>query len=507
MQKNKKESADIVELKKRLDEVSHLNSAVAILSWDQEVNMPKKGSEKRAGTIAHLSSIVHKKFTVIDHDGLLTKLKHEAEANKLDQDSTAIILETWKSYERQVKLPDEFVWEMAELASKAQTVWAQARKENNFKLFQPYLEKIIEMKRQEAKYIGFKDSPYDALIDAFEPNMTAREAAQILNDLKDFLVPFLAEIKKKKKKINAKKILGKFPIPEQFEFSKFVAQKMGYDMDAGRIDISSHPFATNFHSQDVRFTTRYNEKNVLEALGATIHETGHALYEQGILSENFGTPLGEAISLGIHESQSRLWENMIGKSKPFWKFLYPKLQKAFPKPFKSVSVDEFYEILNKVESSLIRIEADEITYNLHIIIRFEIERELVEGTLEVKDAPKVWNQKYKDYLGIDVPDNARGILQDVHWSGGGVGYFPTYSFGNLYAAQFFNAMRKDIPDLDKKVAKGDLLPLREWLRAKIHAHGKRFTAASLVQEVTGEPLNAAYFSAYIKEKFGKLYGI
>ncbi len=497
-------AASMKELKRRLVEISHIGSTLALLNWDQEVSMPKKGADHRAATISHLSGLAHQAFVSIDHDGLLSVWKKQLDLGKLSNRDAAIVRDTWRSFERQKKLPEAFVREMAEVTSKSQTVWAEARAKNNFKLFLPWLKKIVELKRKEAELVGYTDSPYDALIDTYEPGMTGREAATILNDLKDFLVPFLRKIQASGVKVNSEKIKGKFPLDKQFKFNQLIAEKMGFDLDAGRIDKSTHPFTTNFHPHDVRFTTRYRENDILYSIGSTIHEAGHALYEQGLPSEHFGTPLAEAISLGIHESQSRMWENMIGKSREFWKYFYKKLQKEFPLPFAKISLNEFYTILNNVKPSLIRTEADEVTYNLHIIIRFEIEREMIEGTIDVADLPKIWKSKVKEYLGIDVPNDARGVLQDVHWSCGLIGYFPTYSFGNLYAAQFYARMVKDIPKLEQKIATGNLLEIREWLRKNIHAHGKLFTASGLAKALTGEELNSKYFTDYLEKKYGEV---
>lgn len=495
----------IKELKSRLVEVSHLSSILSLLHWDQEVYLPAKAGEARAAAISNLSSLVHKKFVEIDADGLLTKLKKQLDAKKLKGGEAVIVAETWRSFERASKLPDAFVRELAETTSLAQGVWVKARQTNNFKLFLPWLAKIVKLKQKEAKLIGYKDSPYDALLDEYEPGMTTVEAAKILNDLKDFLVPFLKSIRQTKTASNGKKVKGWFPIAEQEEFNKFIIGKLGFDLEAGRLDKTVHPFASGLHPYDVRITTRYTEDDALYAIGSTIHEAGHGLYEQGLAAEHFGTPLAESVSLGIHESQSRLWENNIGKSLPFWKYFYPKLQKKWPKPFAKVSLSEFYKIYNKVEPSLIRTESDEVTYNLHIILRFEIEKEMIEGSIDLADLPKIWQAKMKEYLGIDVPTDSLGVLQDVHWSGGGIGYFPTYSFGNLYAAQFFVTMKKAIPDLDKQIAKGEFGPARAWLNKHIHAHGKTYTASALVKKVTGEDLNSCYFTDYLKEKYGRIY--
>lgn len=508
MPKNKIfKTTPIETLRNRLQEIARLSSTLSVLDWDQQVHLPKKAVEYRARMISELSALIHQKYLTLDHDKLLTLLKDGAEKDKYTGEERALILESWRDYEKQIKLPEAHVREVSELSSKAHYHWAEARKQSDFSLFLPWLEKTILLQRKTAKYLGYKKTPYDALIDIYEPGMTTEKTSLILNDLKDFLVPFLAKIKKSKIKIDPKKIQGNFPIAKQIEFNTSVAKKIGYDLEAGKIDVSTHPFTTTFHPTDVRITTRYKDEDALYALGSTIHETGHALYEQGLLEQDFGTPLGEAISLGIHESQSRMWENNIGKSLAFWRYFYPKFQKEFPVPFKKMPLEEFYAILNKVTPSLIRTDADEVTYNLHVIVRFEIEKELIEGTLEAKDAPKVWNQKIEQYLGIKVPNDRLGILQDVHWSGGSFGYFPTYSFGNLYSAQFYTAMLKDIPDLSKRFTRGDFIAAREWLRKKIHIHGKRYTADELVLEVTGEPLSSKYFQDYLINKYSKTYNL
>lgn len=494
-------------LKERLIEISHLCSACAVLGWDQEVHMPQKGIDARSAACSILSSVVHKKLVAIDDDGLLSSLKKQVDLKKITGKQATIITETWRSFERQRKLPEALVKELSETESKSQHAWAEARKNNDFKSFLPWLQKIVELKRAEANLVGFSDSPYDALLDSYEPGMTTKEASVILNDLKDFLVPFLKELKHAKVKIDQKRILGRFPLEQQFAFNRFVSEKMGFDYTSGRMDQSTHPFTTTFHTRDVRITTRFKENNLLYALSSTIHEVGHALYEQGLPSEEFGTPLSEAISLGIHESQSRLWENSIGKSVEFWKYFYPRLQKKFPKPFEKIPLNEFIQIINAVKPSLIRTEADEVTYNLHIILRFEIEKEMIEGTIDLADLPLIWKTKMKEYLGIDVPNDSVGVLQDVHWSAGMIGYFPTYSLGNIYAAQFYNAMQCDIPDFSKKVSIGNLKEPREWLRRNIHIHGKTYKAAELVKQVTGEYPTSRYFIDYLSKKYEKVYSL
>lgn len=501
----KSADTDINKLAGRLKELAHYGSALALLSWDQEVNMPKRGSERRAETIAHLSGVLHNKLISIDCDGLLTKLKDRLDNKELGAREAVIVSETWRNYERERKLPEEFVVELAELVSRAQAVWAEARRENNFKKFQPWLEKIVSLKRQEAKFVGYADEPYDALLDVYEPGMKTAETAMILNDLKDFLIPFVREIRNSKVKIDPKVIRGNYPRAGQDKIGRLMAERIGFDYEAGRIDESTHPFTTNFHAEDVRFTVRYDLADPRQALFSYLHEGGHALYEQGLQAEHFGTPLGESISLGIHESQSRLWENIIGRSREFWKYFYPKLQKEFPETLGTVSLENYYQVINQVKPSLIRVDADEVTYSLHIIVRFEIERELLNGAIRIADLPKIWKQKMGEYLGIEVPNDKLGVLQDVHWAGGLFGYFPTYALGNLYASQFYESAKKGVSGLAGKISRGNLLPLREWLRRNIHIHGKFYSAGGLIREVTGEELSSRYFINYLRRKYGELY--
>lgn len=494
-------------LKEDLEEMAHLKAAIAVLAWDQEVFMPPKGIEMRAKTISNLVIILHEKFVSKDFESLLLKVKKLADNKKLNDNENCIIREIWREFEREKKMPSDFVKELAIVSTMAKNVWAEARKKADFKIFLPYLKKLVELKRKEAKLVGFKNNPYDALLETYEPNITTEEISVVFDDLKKFLIPFLKKIKKSKIKINPNILKGSYPTEKQINFNKFIAKKIGFDFEAGRLDISAHPFTTNFNTQDVRITTRFKDYDILDSFSSTIHEAGHAMYEQGILTENFGTPLGESVSTGIHESQSKIWENIVGKGRPFWKFFYPIIQKNFPKPFSKIKFNGFYRTLNCVKPSFIRIESDEITYNLHIIMRFEIEKELIDGSIKVEDLPKIWNNKVKEYFGIKVPNNAQGVLQDIHWSEGYFGYFPTYALGNLYSAQFYNAARRDIKNLEENFSKGQFSQFREWLKANIHIHGKMYSAKELLERITGEKLNSRYFIDYIKNKYSEIYNI
>jgi carboxypeptidase Taq len=489
----------------KLIDIAQLKSAFAVLNWDKDVFMPPKGSGPRAAMLGYLAGELHDKVLSPEFRGLLREAKAAADAGELSPGDRAIVREVWRDVSREEKLPVEFVKELTQVTSEAYHVWMDARRKKDFKLFAPHLTKIVELKRREAELVGFAQSPYDALLDTFEPYATTQEIAAALGDLKNFLAPFLVRIRNSKTKVSRDAIAGNFNIEKQKAFCALAARQVGYDFDAGRLDVSAHPFSTSFHPLDSRITTRYDRSEFMQSISGVIHETGHALYEQGLPAARFGTPLAEAVSLGIHESQSRLWENLVGKSRGFWTYFYPLLQKEFPVPLRGVPLESFYRAINTVAPSFIRVEADEITYNLHIILRFEIERALVEGDIAVEDLPRIWNAKMEELLTLDVPDDSLGVLQDVHWSGGMIGYFPTYSLGNLYSAQFFAAARRDLPSLDDEMARGDFGKLLQWLREKIHVHGKMYSAQELVKNATGEKLNSKYFADYISRKYGEIY--
>ncbi|MBI2515007.1 carboxypeptidase M32 [Candidatus Wolfebacteria bacterium] len=500
---SKKDS--LIEFKEKLKELAHLKSAFSVLHWDKEVYMPAQGNKPRAETLAYLSGELHQKFLSSKFKKLLEASKDRMAKGELTPEESAIVREVRREFERESKMPLEFVKELTRVTAEAHWVWAEARKKSDFRIFLPYLKKIVELKRKEAEFAGFKNSPYDALLDVYEPCATAEEISVILEELKQFLVPFLKKIQTSSRQINPQILKGNFSIEKQKEFGKLVLEKMGFSFEAGRLDTSTHPFTIAHHPYDVRITSRYDKNNLFYSLSSTIHEAGHALYEQGLLAENFGTPLGESVSLGVHESQSRVWENIVAKNKPFWRYFYPILQQKFKEPFQKISIDDFYPALNSVQPGFIRTEADEITYNLHIILRFEIEKALIEGTIAVENLPLIWNEKVKELLGLEAPNDAMGVLQDVHWSGGGIGYFPTYTLGNLYSAQFYETAKRDVLNLEDEIAAGEFGHFRNWLRKKIHIHGKFYRASDLVYNITGEKLNSRYFIEYLKKKYGEIY--
>lgn len=479
-------------LKAELVELSKLGSAMAVLGWDQEVNLPAKAHRFRGEVNALLSSQLHQRFTAPEFVALVEEL---AKADGLDGDGKVIARETWRDVSRARKLPPEFVANMARLTTAGFQAWAEARQKSDFKIFLPALQKIIDMKRREAELIGYSDSPYDALLDEFEPGMTTKRLDELVTPLAKQLSELIKQAKGKKVPVLPSL---DYPIDKQIAMNEEIAKAIGYDLAAGRIDASPHPFTTSFHPTDVRVTTRYDKEDFWVSTGSVIHEVGHALYEQGLPANAFGNPLGEAVSLGIHESQSRGWENFVGRSRPFADYLNTLLVKHFGEtPY---TAEQLHAWLNRVQPSLIRVEADEVTYNLHIVLRYEVEAGLMKGEIKPADLPSVWSQKMKDYLGLDVPDDARGVLQDVHWSHGSVGYFPTYALGNLYAAQFFNAAKKALPNLEAGFAKGEFKDYLAWLRQNIHSKGRRYSPEELVQKVTGEPLNSKYLVNHLRAK-------
>jgi carboxypeptidase Taq len=488
--------SDIQKLRNELIVMSKYGSALGVLNWDQEVNLPKKAHQFRGEINALLSADLHRRFTSDEFVKLVKKLHEPASFNKLTEDEKIIVRETWRDVEKSLKIPTEMVEEMARLSTEAFAAWADAREKSDFKLYQPYLEKIVAMNQKQADLLGYKESPYDALLDDFEPGLTASTIESVFTPL---AIELAQIVKLSKDKPSASLPKAKYPIDIQVKMNYELAADLGYDLEAGRIDVSPHPFTTGFHPTDVRITTRYSEDDFYYAAGCTIHETGHALYEQGLPAKEFGTPLGEAVSLGIHESQSRMWENFVGRSPEFIHYLNGLVQKYFPKNPKIEDI-AIYKYLNRVKPSLIRVEADETTYNLHIVLRFEIEKGLIEGTIKVADLPEVWNAKMKQYLGVDVPDDAQGVLQDVHWSHGTIGYFPTYTLGNIYAAQLYNKAKSEIPSLEAGFSKGEFTPLLKWLRKNIHQEGSRYYPEDLIKKVTGEELNSKYLIDYLKAK-------
>ena len=500
-------------LKLQLREIQHLRDAAALLSWDQETYMPGGGGQARAEQIATLQTLAHDKFVSDEIKDLLTTWIDEPTGHiqrhfqtDLDQATQAMFREIWRDFSRAQKLPSEFVNRLQRESSLAQQIWAEARKNNDFKSFLPNLRTLLSLKIEEAEYLGFVESPYDPLLDTYEPGATAAQLKPLFSKLRERLVSLLQQVLNSSHKPNAGILTQAFDTEKQLEFGRMVLEKMGYQFERGRLDLSTHPFTTSFHPTDVRVTTRVFEHDLSSCLFSCLHEGGHGLYEQGLLPTHYGTPLAEAVSLGIHESQSRLWENCVGRSRPFWRHFYSLLQKTFPSQLGEVSFEDFYAAINMAKPSLIRVEADELTYNLHIMVRFEIELALLEGQLQVEDLPTAWNERMQDYLGIKPDRDAEGVLQDVHWSMGAFGYFPTYTLGNLYASMFYEQALQDIPGLEESIAEGSLLPLRDWLNEHIHQHARRYTSQEVLERVTRHSLSPDPYLQYLERKFGQLYG-
>lgn len=489
------------EYKLHAQKIADIEHAISILNWDQEVYMPEKSAERRAQQIATLSGLHHQLSTDVKFGNILKELSF---ANDLSEIQIRNIKESLKTYNRNTKFTEEFVTKMSKTISESFVAWNEAKAKSDFKIFAPKLKELVQLKRKECQLLGYEEHPYDAQLDLYEPGATVKELDVLFNDVKEQLVDFVSKIANKPQN-DESMMFQYFDENKQINFTEELLEQMGYDFKAGRQDISSHPFTTTFSSKDVRVTTRVNENDLSEILWSSIHEGGHALYEQGLLDENYGLPAGSYLSLGIHESQSRLYENNVGRSLVYWNHNFKRLQEIFPENLNKYSAEDFFKAMNIVKPSLIRTNADELTYHFHVLIRYEIEKELIAGNIEVEDLPNIWNSKYKEYLNIEVPSDSKGVLQDIHWSHGSFGYFPTYSIGSFYAAQFFHQALKEIDNLEEKINEGNLTPLLNWLREKIHQHGRLFAAEELCIKVTGEKLNFKYFMDYAKSKYSKLY--
>lgn len=484
-----------------LQKIADINYASAVLNWDQETYMPPKGAAYRAQQLATLAGISHEMATNKELGQLLENLEKDA---SLDEKQKRNVKQSLKNYRDQEKYTTEFVEKMSRTVSESFVAWQEAKKKDDFSIFEPKLAQLLELKKQECEILGYKDHPYDALLDQYEPGAKTADLTVLFADVRAQLVDFVKQIAAAPQN-NDRFMFMHYDKDKQWNFGIEMLKQMGYDFEAGRQDISTHPFTTNFSAQDVRVTTRINDRNLNEMLWSCIHEGGHALYEQGLPDGEYGLPSGEYISLGIHESQSRLWENNVGRSLPYWKANFPKLRATFPENLADITEKDFYKAMNIVKPSLIRTNADELTYHFHILIRFEIEKALIEGKISVKDLPSYWNAKYKEYLGVDVPSDAQGVLQDIHWSHGSFGYFPTYSLGSFYAAQFFAQAQKDIAGLQGEIERGNMAPLLKWLRTNIHQYGKFYKADELCEKITGEKLNFSYFMDYARRKYSELY--
>jgi carboxypeptidase Taq len=512
------------ELVRRAKELGVINSCAAALGWDHQTYMPTKGGALRGEQMAFLAGLAHQKFTDPKVGELLATVEGSDLVRDPESDAAANARELRRAYDRATKIPPALVEELARVTTEAQQVWERAKKKNDYAGFRPMLEKVVALKRQEADAVGFsrrgsqgepaggspsqEGHPYDALIEEYEPGTTVAELKTLFAALTAELAPLVRKIVNSPKQPDKSVLEREFPVDRQKVFAEAAAVAIGFDFGAGRLDTAAHPFCSGFGPGDCRITTRYNPRFFNEAFFGVLHETGHAMYEQGLPAEHFGTPLGVACSFGIHESQSRLWENQVGRGRPFWEHFFPRLRQTFPAALADVSPEAFYFAINDVRPSLVRVEADEATYNLHIALRFELELALLSGNLTAADLPGAWNERFEALFGLKVPDDARGCLQDIHWSFGGIGYFPTYTLGNLYAAQLMDAARRELGgSLDDDFRRGEFSRLKGWLGAHVYRHGQRFRAGELCRRATGAPLSPKPFLSYLNEKFGALYGV
>ncbi|TAN34904.1 carboxypeptidase M32 [bacterium] len=500
-------SEKLERLKAILAEVTDLSRAAALLEWDQETYMPPGGVAARAEQLSTLLRMSHVRLISDDVGRLLDALEDEVSSRPFDSYEASLVRVTRRDYEQARKLPPELVAEAAAAGSTARPVWERARRDADFKLFAPYLEKNVELNRRIADSLGYQKRPYDALLDRTEPGMTTNELETIFDQLKKAIVPLIADIARHADAVDDRVLYRGFEPALQVRYALELVSTLGYDLERGRQDISTHPFSTSFGPGDVRITTRVSRDFFNECLFGSIHESGHAMYNQGIGHDLDRTPLWDGASPGVHESQSRLWENLIGRGRAFWKHFYPSLRATFPEPLRGVDDEAFFRAVNKSYPSLIRVEADEVTYNMHVLLRFELENEMLEGTLKVRDLPEAWRARVESYLGVDVPNDREGALQDIHWSSVSFGIFPGYTLGNLIGAQLMEKMRADIPDLDAQIEKGEFTNLLGWLRKNVHRHGRKFTPNELLERATGKPLTAAPWIEYVQSKFGALYGL
>jgi carboxypeptidase Taq len=493
------------ELLRRAREAALIESCASVLGWDERTYMPHNGSAHRAEQMALLARLGHEAMTSPQVGECLAACEGSALVKDPDGEAAANVREVRRVYDRAVKLPKDLVEELARLTTRAQQVWQEARADNDFPAFQPWLDQVVQRLRDKAQAIGYQDTPYDALLDEYEPGAKTAEITRLFAALRQDLAPLVRAIAESGRRSPRDIVERDYPVEAQQRFGREAAAAIGFDFEAGRLDVTTHPFCTGIGPGDCRITTRYNPRHFNESFFGVLHEAGHALYEQGLPAEHFGTPLGSAASLGMHESQSRLWENQVGRSRPFWEHFLPRAQQGFPAALGGVSLDDFHFAINDVRPSFIRVEADEATYNMHIILRFELEQALVTGDLKPADVPAAWSDRFRASFGLTPPDDRRGCLQDIHWAMGGLGYFPTYTLGNLYSAQLMQQARKDLGDLDGDFRKGEFGRLKDWLRDKVHRHGQRYRAGQLCQRITGQPLGHKPLLTYLREKYAPLY--
>ncbi|RUL86923.1 carboxypeptidase M32 [Tautonia sociabilis] len=494
------------ELIRRSREWSTLSSCSALLSWDEQTMMPPSGSSFRSEQLGLLAGLEHDRAADPRVGELLAIVEGSDLVADPESPEAVNVRELRRSFDRKTKLPRSLVEELARVTSRAQHEWVAARKARDFGRFLPWLGRVLSLKRQEADCVGAPSGdPYDALLDEYEPGATASQLSRLFDALRADLVPLVEAIAGATDRPDPAVLKGTFPVDRQKILGELVASSIGFDFDRGRLDTSAHPFCSGIAPGDCRITTRYRPDDFEESFFGVLHEVGHGLYEQGLDPDRFGTPMGASVSLGIHESQSRLWENLVGRGRPFWTHWFPIARRLFRDPLGHAEFDAFHRAINRVEPSLIRTQADEVTYNLHIIIRFDLERALLSGDLPPADLPSAWDERYRHDLGVVPPDASSGCLQDVHWSAGLIGYFPTYTLGNLYAAQLFDRATATLGDLDQSLSRGDALPLLHWLRDHIHRHARRHCPALLIQRATGSPPDPSPLVRSLRERYGPVY--
>jgi carboxypeptidase Taq len=488
------------DIKEYVQKTADINGAAALLSWDKEVNLPAGGAAIRSRQMATLTSLSHERTI---HPQLIENIERLIQENNLSEDERMNLMRLQEDVTKQTKFSAEFVEKMSVAVSAGYHAWLEARKKSDFSIYQDNLHHLIELKKESAEILGYDLHAYDALIDEYEPGMTVDVLDRVFTQVKEELVPTLHEYAARAQP-DDQFLQEYYKESDQWDFGLQVLTRMGYNFNCGRQDKSPHPFTISFAPSDVRITTRVDLHNYAYMLWSTIHEGGHALYEQGLPESEYGMPLGQAASLAVHESQSRLWENHVGRSMEFWQYYYPELQHKFPRQLKDISVEQFYKATNKIAPNLIRTEADELHYHLHVLIRYEIEKLMITDEVSTKDLPAVWNELYAKYLNMKVPNDAEGVLQDVHWAFGSIGYFPTYSLGSFYAAQFYAKAQESIKYFDKNISSGQFNPLLKWLRENVHQHGRRYESEALCKKITGEPLDLKYFMDYVTNKFGAM---
>ncbi|TGB04573.1 carboxypeptidase M32 [Halobacillus salinus] len=488
------------QFKSLLKEQASYSEAIALMGWDMRTKAPKKGIEHRSEVLGVLSQKVHEIQTSEEMKSCIDELK----ASDLDDVMKRSVEEAEETYDKTAKIPVEEYRAYVTLQSKAESMWEEAKNQNDFDSFRPYLEELVEYNRRFADYWGYENHRYDALLHNFEPGVTVEVLDEVFPKVRKSLTALLEKVQQAPNQPDPSVLEGHFPKEKQERFSEEILSRMGYDFDAGRLDETVHPFAIGLNTNDVRVTTKYDEKDFRTAIFGTIHEGGHALYEQNIDESLAFTPLADGTSMGIHESQSLFWENFIARTEAFWENHYDLFKSYAPNSFENLPLDDFYRAINEVKPSFIRIEADELTYCLHIMVRYELEKALIGGEIEVADLPTLWNEKMKEYFGIEPPTDAEGVLQDIHWAGGAFGYFPSYALGYMYAAQFANQMQKEI-DVEEHIKNGDFQPIKAWLTEHIHQYGKMKKPLEIVKDVTGEGLNPDYIVAYLTEKYQTIY--